>query len=79
MSDVLQKEDPTFRVEFDHESKQMLIKGMGELHLEIYAERIRREFACPVETGQPKVNYRYRRPKYRPSVQCLHPNPAAHF
>lgn len=53
-----QKEDPTFRVEFDHESKQMLIKGMGELHLEIYAERIRREFACPVETGQPKVNYR---------------------
>jgi len=53
-----QKEDPTFTVQFDHESKDMLIKGMGELHLEIYAERIRREYNCPVTTGQPKVNYR---------------------
>lgn len=56
--DRFQREDPTFKVEFDHESKDMLIKGMGELHLEIYAERIRREYDCPCVTGQPKVNYR---------------------
>jgi elongation factor G len=52
------REDPTFHVTFDKESEDMIISGMGELHLQIYAERIRREFEIEVELGEPCVNYR---------------------
>ena len=43
------KEDPTFRVHRDEESAQTIIRGMGELHLEIYCERIKREYNCEVD------------------------------
>jgi elongation factor G len=52
------KEDPTFRVMSDQETGEVLIAGMGELHLEIYIERIRREYGVAVEVGPPKVSYR---------------------
>ncbi|MCS7176004.1 MAG: elongation factor G [Candidatus Kapabacteria bacterium] len=52
------KEDPTFQVARDEETGQTLIRGMGELHLEIYIERMRREYDCEVEVGRPQVAYR---------------------
>ncbi|KAM3128086.1 hypothetical protein pb186bvf_019787 [Paramecium bursaria] len=52
------REDPTFSVDMDKESEEIIISGMGELHLQIYAERMRREFEIEVELGQPTVNYR---------------------
>ncbi|MGE0172176.1 MAG: elongation factor G [Oligoflexales bacterium] len=52
------KEDPTFKVFVDEESNETRIAGMGELHLEIYIERIKREYKAEVIVGQPKVNYR---------------------
>ena len=52
------KEDPTFQTYVDPESNQTIIKGMGELHLEVYIERMRREYKCEVETGFPQVAYR---------------------
>ncbi|KAF2453874.1 elongation factor G, mitochondrial [Lineolata rhizophorae] len=53
-----QREDPTFRVHFDPESEQTIISGMGELHLDIYVERMRREYKVDCVTGQPQVAYR---------------------
>jgi elongation factor G len=53
-----QREDPTLRVHVDSESGETIISGMGELHLEIYIERMKREYKVDVIAGEPKVNYR---------------------
>ncbi|XP_048334616.2 elongation factor G-2, mitochondrial [Ziziphus jujuba] len=53
-----QREDPTFRVGLDPESGQTIISGMGELHLDIYVERIRREYKVDANVGKPRVNFR---------------------
>jgi len=52
------KEDPTFRSFVDPESGQTIIQGMGELHLDVYVERMKREYGAEVATGQPQVAYR---------------------
>jgi elongation factor G len=52
------REDPTFRVFTDEETGETLIAGMGELHLDIYVERIKREYKVEVTVGAPKVSYR---------------------
>ena len=52
------KEDPTFQTYVDPESNQTIIKGMGEWHLDVYIERMKREYKCEVETGMPQVAYR---------------------
>ncbi|MDI9408670.1 MAG: elongation factor G [Candidatus Pacebacteria bacterium] len=54
----LAQEDPSFRVAVDHESGQTVIKGMGELHLEIIVDRMRREFKVEANVGAPQVAYR---------------------
>lgn len=54
----LAQEDPSFRVHVDHESGQTVISGMGELHLEILIDRMRREFKVEANVGQPQVAYR---------------------
>jgi elongation factor G len=52
------REDPTFRCYVDEESGETIIQGMGELHLEVYIERMKREYNAEVETGAPQVAYR---------------------
>ena len=54
----LAREDPSFRVTTDHESGQTIIKGMGELHLEILVDRMKREFKVEANVGAPQVAYR---------------------
>ncbi len=54
----LAEEDPTFRVRTDEETNQTIISGMGELHLEIMVDRMRREFSVNANTGRPQVAYR---------------------
>ena len=54
----LSAEDPSFRVSTDHESGQTIIKGMGELHLDIIVDRMRREFKVEANVGAPQVAYR---------------------
>jgi len=54
----LSEEDPTFTVKSDHETGQTIISGMGELHLEIIVDRLRREFNVEINQGAPQVNYK---------------------
>ena len=54
----LAEEDPTFTVETDEESGQTIIRGMGELHLDIIVDRLKREFGVEINQGQPQVNYK---------------------
>lgn len=54
----LSEEDPTFQVYTDHETGQTIIKGMGELHLEVIADRMRREYKVEANQGKPQVSYR---------------------
>src|SRR5580693_2266007 len=54
----LAKEDPSFRVHTDQESSQTIISGMGELHLEIIVDRMKREFSVDANVGKPQVAYR---------------------
>jgi elongation factor G len=54
----LAEEDPTFRIHVDHETGQTIISGMGELHLEIIVDRMKREFTVEANIGQPQVAYR---------------------
>ncbi len=54
----LTEEDPTFKVEFNHETGQTIMRGMGELHLEVLTQRLQDDFDIPLNIGQPEVAYR---------------------
>jgi elongation factor G len=55
---TLKREDPTFQANYDEETGQTIIAGMGELHLDVYIERMKREYKAEVEVGAPRVAYR---------------------
>ncbi len=57
---IISEEDPTFKLKFDEETGQSIIFGMGELHLEVILERVRREFNVMARLGKPRVSYRER-------------------
>ena len=63
----LSEEDPTFRVKTDEASGQTIISGMGELHLDILIDRMRREFKVEVNVGEPQVEY-----KEALTAECSH-------
>ena len=69
---LLQDEDPTFRVHYDQETGQTLMEGMGELHLEILVDRMRREFNVDVMTGKPQVAYKETLTQPVPEVNYKH-------
>ena len=52
-----QREDPTFTVQHNQESEEIIVSGMGELHLFVYCERIKREYGVEIIIGNPTVNY----------------------
>ncbi len=56
--DILAIEDPTFKIKIDPETNQTIISGMGELHLDILIDRLKREFGIPCRVGKPQVSYR---------------------
>ena len=68
----LAQEDPSFRVSVDHESGQTIIKGMGELHLDIIVDRMRREFKVEANVGAPQVAYRETVSRKRADVDYTH-------
>ena len=69
----LAQEDPSFRVRTDEETDQTIISGMGELHLEIMVDRMRREFGVEANVGEPQVAYReaIRKPSMKSKVSLL--------
>ncbi len=69
---LLQDEDPTFRVHYNQETGQTLMEGMGELHLEILVDRMRREFNVDVMTGKPQVAYKETLTQPVPEVNYKH-------
>ena len=63
----MMREDPTFRAQTNEATGQLIISGMGELHLEVVVNRIQNDYKCEVQTGKPKVAYKQRlRPASRP-------------